>query len=107
MGDGDEELGEDDIINDFTDKDADNLDVFMDDNSVLAKKVEEERAAVDQDAKDNPELSKAFDMFDMDFLNNDKSDDADDKSADDAAADDTKDADASKDDAPSDDDIIG
>ena len=66
-----QELAGEAVIDDFVGGDGEDLDVFMDDDNILAKTVEEERAAVDKDAEENPELSKAFDMFDMDFLTDD------------------------------------
>ncbi len=66
-----QELAGEAVIDDFVGGDGEELDVFMDDDNILAKTVEEERAAVDKDAEENPELSKAFDMFDMDFLTDD------------------------------------
>jgi DNA-directed RNA polymerase subunit beta' len=90
----------DDLIDDIADGETDGLDVVIDDDNILAKRVEEERKSIDDSIEKNAELSKAFDMFDMDFLSDD-----------DAVADKTPDKDNDSDDTNSDDggsgDILG
>lgn len=90
----------DDLIDDIADGETDGLDVVIDDDNILAKRVEEERKSIDDSIEKNAELSKAFDMFDMDFLSDD-----------DADADKTPDKDNDSDDTNSDDggsgDILG
>jgi DNA-directed RNA polymerase subunit beta' len=93
-----------DIIDDIADGDTEGLDVVIDDDNILEKRVAEERKSIDDSIEKNEELSKAFDMFDMDFL----SQDGDGKKTPDQPADDQKDSKDSDDsqDGGSD-DIIG
>jgi len=63
-----DDITENAVIDDFVGEEAPDLEVYMDDENVMAKAVEEERKNIEEDK----ELSAAFDMFDMDFLNSDE-----------------------------------
>ncbi|MEG0075742.1 MAG: DNA-directed RNA polymerase subunit beta' [Eubacterium sp.] len=65
----DEEITADDLFNDDISDVSDisqDLDIVINDDSILAKVVQEERENLEK----NDELAKAFDMFDLDFLEN-------------------------------------
>ncbi|MEG0509466.1 MAG: DNA-directed RNA polymerase subunit beta', partial [Eubacterium sp.] len=65
----DEEIMADDLFNDDISDVSDisqDLDIVINDDSILAKVVQEERENLEK----NDELAKAFDMFDLDFLEN-------------------------------------
>ncbi|MEG0379077.1 MAG: DNA-directed RNA polymerase subunit beta', partial [Eubacterium sp.] len=65
----DDEIMADDLFEDDITKTVDmtkDLDIVMDDDNILAKVVQEERENLEKD----DELAKAFDMFDLDFLDN-------------------------------------
>ena len=91
---------DDDLIDDIAEGETEGLDVVIDDENILAKRVEEERKSIDDSIEKNAELSKAFDMFDMDFLSDD-----------DAEADDQPDSQTDSDDSHTNDggsgDILG
>lgn len=73
--DEEEELIDDMIKDDITNVKelSDDMDIVMDDDNILAKAVQEERENLEKD----DELAKAFDMFDMDFLDNSSSEASD------------------------------